>query len=956
VRSRIYALCLFLALAAAGECVRGDAAAQVLDDPSCDSADCPAIGRSFDDDPNVASPPVIVGPIYECTSHVEVRNTTAGATVKIIVGGVLLTTVTAGSSGVYVDVSPWLGRPFLDTDAIVVQQTVGGVTTTVGPEDVRKWEADFPGGFPAPLMTRATLRDCGRAIGTDGGLLRGATVTYYQLRPDATLDILATGVARYAAERVESLPTVQGSMVWAFQELCGFSSASAPAQVYESIALPPPRILTAFYDESGPQTIIESTEHAFGAAFEVVVDGVGTYGNISMWEPHERTTALTYPTHIKEFQVSQGYCTPGDPGPVFEEIWSCNELPSAQIQPPQVGDETVVLDVYVPSARIRVYAGPTGTAPTTWAEIGDTDDVAWGRGAQVQLIRPLALGESVAVVQSVGTCTSLWAHVIEVQCLGVERQRALETWGRFGVASVPYTLYGGDPVPLSPGTFTSSIAGQLYYPTDYFDGELAHTGTFPVVAIMHGELPNMLPPGQTWADECVAPAMQPGYLEDGYTFVEPHHHVRYSHLAEALARDGFVVISIDAWDITCRDNWTTYLYVEEGGDLFLQHLDFLDDLDHGVASPNLLGGAFAGRLDLLRTTLIGHSRGAWRVSAAHAQRTNPNVDFAATILLAPPDQSLEYFGDSRQIVTGPPMLLFRGSRDREDPPSFGVYDRALTDLRSMAYMHGGTHNGYLDPASVYYEATPAGGAGINGPLMPVGTQQAILRELVRRWTGWHAQGNVAGAPVFDGRAVVRGLPDSTDLAMTFADANDLVLDDFANEDPSTPLFVGDVTWSGFDDVIEDELQTVFLAEKSKNEGPGLVLYASAPGGTVTWLPATPFDLSACDYLTFRIGTTSENESAPGPALNVALSGGLAQSVSTLSVIRLPPALNHEIPSNPFESRFNSVMTNTMSIPLSCLAHVNPELDLSSVDAVWLRNVYSQDIILDHLTCGVRHAR
>ena len=103
------------------------------------------------------------------------------------------------------------------------------------------------------------------------------------------------------------------------------------------------------------------------------------------------------------YQARQSLCTPGPTGPPTR-TQPCSRLPAAKFRPPMPGDTTIELFEFVPGSRIQVYVGTE--------EIGD------GSGPLLALTRPLAEGETVTVVQSLGRCRGDLVYVLPVGCPG----------------------------------------------------------------------------------------------------------------------------------------------------------------------------------------------------------------------------------------------------------------------------------------------------------------------------------------------------------------------------------------------------------------------------------------------------------------------------------------------------------------------------------------------------------
>jgi outer membrane protein assembly factor BamB len=148
-------------------------------------------------------------------------------------------------------------------------------------------------------------------------------------------------------------------------------------------------------------------------------------------------------------------------------------MPAPKIKPPLPGDTTVVVTEHLPGAEILVFAG--------------TEEVGHSGGNVINLSRPLANGETVKVMQRIGTCMSPFRYEIVVDCALGDNPRACSgDWPAFrhnGLRTARQTKASplGDPYAVKRlqtiwslgapdgGSFTASpvvFNNRLYIGTD----------------------------------------------------------------------------------------------------------------------------------------------------------------------------------------------------------------------------------------------------------------------------------------------------------------------------------------------------------------------------------------------------------------------------------------------------------------------------------------------------------
>ena len=160
------------------------------------------------------------------------------------------------------------------------------------------------------------------------------------------------------------------------------------------------------------------------------------------------------------------------------------------------------------------------------------------------------------------------------------------------------------------------------------DGEVA-PGRHPVVLLLHGR--------HQWCSDVggAVPDPVPAWCGNPTTTIPVPSYTGYRYLADKLASQGRIVISISANGINAQDN-TRDLGANARAYLIEYHLNRLRRADR--QSTTGYGDRLIGHVDLSRTVLMGHSRGGEGVvRAAQVIAINPEATatIAGVIPLAP---------------------------------------------------------------------------------------------------------------------------------------------------------------------------------------------------------------------------------------------------------------------------------------------------------------------------------
>lgn len=904
--------------------------AQIYDDPTCDPSECLVEGRLYEPNEEGVSPSILAEPIYGCASVVGVHGFTAGAIIAVEVMGfgvVGSTSPLPGEQTVIVEIASGLGRTLQIGDQVRALQFGPFGTTMSNWVLVRDHTLDYPAGIPAPRVWPLPVRGCGRAVGAVD-LVPGATVTFYEgFNELRKLDVPWA----WWRQGFRAPTTFEGESITVTQELCGMPASSGP----QAVLAPPPEPLAmpilagsgAIYDFEQESVVLGGLFFGSHVVFEV--NGIDAIDHPSLSAYGEtRNFRLPAFSATDIVEVRQDFCEPGS-GERFEipVVAECDALPAAQMQPPSVGDTQIILDTSIPGSTIRVFAGP---APGE--QIGERT----GSGNTIALLRPLAAGETVAVAQTVGRCTSQWAHTLTVRCKGIRRHRNPLGVGAYEVGGFDYELPGG-PVDLGGGVM-SDVRARVRYPIDPADpaSVVSYGAPLPIVLVMHGNLPNHQD-APRWPYDCEPPSMiPPGAI------IYDDHHLGFTGLLDELARAGFIAVSIDRWDIMCQRRMRI-----PGAELFLEHLRWWADLNDGTASYDPFGGAFAGRVDLAQTVLAAHSIANEHISPAVQMSDVPGAAFPTAVFIAPVDPRS---GDG---FSGPALILV-GSAD-SDTTQFNAHrwfdEGFLPGTTSELMVHGGTHNGWgaWGMFSGPFSGSPAVDPADQAEMTPV---------LVRRWLEWQLFGQESHRSIFTGDGTVRGLFDRSAgcsqcaVYHSFKEPGvDLTVDDFDNNDPSTGSWGQLVSQTGFDTSWWEGLWANHdYAYWYEGFGTSILmghharlLVADQPLGAsgasfVQSEFANPLNASAYGYLHFRVGSLDYDVE-----LLVALDGGPAEAVSTLGVTRIPYQPHGRV------DWLRGTTMRSVRVPVACLAAQNPELQLSDLSTIYVQSASSGGFVMDDLS-------
>jgi hypothetical protein len=390
-----------------------------------------------------------------------------------------------------------------------------------------------------------------------------------------------------------------------------------------------------------------------------------------------------------------------------------------------------------------------------------------------------------------------------------------------------------------------------------------------------------------------------------------------AYLAETLAAQGYVAVSISANALNCRDD-----YILPRAQLVVEHLRRWQGWATAGGAP--FGATFAGVVDLGRVGLVGHSRGGEAVAhvpAVLAATPVAGVTLGGIFSIAPTD-----YHDPDPSGVPYAVLLPACDGDVSTLSGMHIYDRALGDgepERAQVLMTAANHN--------FYSTEWKGDDGLYAcsPAVMVGApaQQAMLETTLSAWfAGTAGDGALepflrADADTPLGISAWAGV--DLDLRWSFAAPGRLPIDAFAGPgSPGTNLLGGANTFVEY----VAQRQCVQTGCDSSFEHAKAAMLLSWDGGT----PRAAFGLAGLDATGFgaisfrvvsRASSYNSGEVDQDFFVRVVDAGGDAAEVLVSSVRRVPHLYSG------YDVR---EILQTVRVPIAALAEANAALDLDAL--------------------------
>lgn len=353
------------------------------------------------------SPPTVERPLYACATQVEVTGARLDGLLELYIDGdeVDSRTVRNPYSEVFT-----LEDPLEENQEVEAKLIVGMEEATSASVDVVDHTEDYPEGLPPPAIAPATAHECGEALAVQ--VVRGADLEVEKVDGGSTVSgsplpgfsptyryVSFSGNAFDAGDQLKARQRLCEEDAWSdWSEIV--TATTAPSSLPE-VTFNPPYVVEG-QELVNLESIVEGAVAALDEdTTETPVWSEGSWpltwaGPIDVVDALETSIQSTH-----ELVPTQELCEVASDAPSNPpDVLSCSELPAPVIAPPQDGDDFVLVIEAVPGATIRV--------------LDATKEIGGGAGAVILLDRALQAGETIVVVQEVGSCTGSSAYSITV--------------------------------------------------------------------------------------------------------------------------------------------------------------------------------------------------------------------------------------------------------------------------------------------------------------------------------------------------------------------------------------------------------------------------------------------------------------------------------------------------------------------------------------------------------------
>ena len=544
-----------------------------------------------------------------------------------------------------------------------------------------------------------------------------------------------------------------------------------------------------------------------------------------------------------------------------------------------------------------------------------------------------------------------------VACCALSAAAQTPDPGTTGPRAVTREEYDYGDLAFQPSAFPSAVEvkASIHHPTDLTGGP------FPVVVFLHGRHATCFR-GTTaslrWpclSNQTAIPSYQ------GYDYV-----------AQILASNGYIVVSVSANGINAFDNNVNDLGMQARAELVQRHLDQLKTFNTTGAAP--FGTKFVGKIDLTRVGTMGHSRGGEGVVKHYVYNASLGSPYTikGVFPLAPVDFNRPVVNNSALAVVLPYC-----DGDVSDNQGVHFYDDARynvagdTGAKHTIQVMGANHNFYntvWTPGMFSAGTADDWNSGVSGgtsdPQCGTVTGNHRLTSAQQRGTGIaylsaffrvYVGGETQFAPILTGAAPPPPSAQTTDLHVSYhapdaaakrRDVNrlltaaNLTTDTLGGASTQTGLTPHDLCGGN-----SPEPQHCLSAAQSTSRQPHTVPSArstlrglsqlrtgwAAGGASYTNdLPLGSRDVSGFQALQFRVSVNFEdtrNAKAP-QSFSVVLTDGTGAQSSVLvgsvsTALFYPPGTTGPVPK---------VVLNTARIPLTSFTGVN----LTDIRSVQLR--------------------
>ncbi|MEQ8765838.1 MAG: hypothetical protein RL885_18100 [Planctomycetota bacterium] len=502
--------------------------------------------------------------------------------------------------------------------------------------------------------------------------------------------------------------------------------------------------------------------------------------------------------------------------------------------------------------------------------------------------------------------------------------------GPYAVGRTSYNFE--DAVKLQYGAFADNntdIRAVVAYPADA-DGEdvpvVSNDERFPLVVILHGNhaICNV---GTGCSNNCAPASRIPN-------------HEGYDYLLDLWASHGFIAVSVDGFDVTCKNN----RYLERGA-LIIEHLQRWRKWNLPYFIDPVFGGRFRQRVQIQNIAVIGHSRGG--EGAVAAEILNDAVGLGWNIrcvgAIAPTDQNTSNppGGVPRKFVLGDvPLFNMMGSSDGDVINMQGarLFDRAAPAGReadkSQVFIYGANHNSWntvwIDPNWRF-----GGDDGVGVDRISAEQQQLTGKVFLTSWIKAWCQGELEMLEFHRNRLNVPSLGDVR-YYWSYESSQHVDVDDFQNgpADPTSNSLGGAVTaLPAPEDFLESSFRAGAFDGSFFHDTDGLIIGWRQDTLYSTVLPQGSQDLSPYTHVALRIAVMHDNDKNPVLAaqrfgLNLVDTQGRAQRLEIDSEAFDPVPYPYPHPRTSWKTMLSSVR-----VPLRAFRQNNSELDLTQIQKI-----------------------
>jgi len=417
-------------------------------------------------------------------------------------------------------------------------------------------------------------------------------------------------------------------------------------------------------------------------------------------------------------------------------------------------------------------------------------------------------------------------------------------------------------------------------------------------------------------------------------------HLGYNYLLDLLASRGFIVVSVDGFDVTCAGSISMSDY-EARGRLVLRHLQKWRDWD--VIGGDPWGGLFRGRVDMNRIGLSGHSRGGEGVVAAEHINRMEGLGFhiLAVNAIAPTaqDPTIHYVPEVPYF-----LLMSASDGDVSNLQGLRTYDRtslagaAAQSEKSMLWVYGANHNFYNTVWTPGNGFACASDDGVGEGRLTPPLQQLIGCQTIVPFFELHLQNKPAVRQLFQGDRLVEGL-DGVRMYWAYQHPDRREVDNFDfGDNPNTNSLGGAITTSGgfgtFDEFEFKPSGPDLFNASFRHFTHGLVLGWNGPQTYETVLPPANRDVSGYKALALRIGQILDggvlNPLDTPRTVRVGLrtaSGKVANQDFDVTGVQSVP--------HPYEYNGGKTVLGTLRVPLTQFRDGTKPLPLNDIEAIIL---------------------